>query len=129
MSTPQLSIVLPVYNVDRWLSECLNSIRAQTFTDWEALLVDDGSTDFSGVICDHYSHRDPRFKVIHQENRGVSAARNVGIEAAAGDLLVFIDPDDFVSTNYFRELISELRCIDADVAVSAVNVTAENGNL
>lgn len=128
MSNPQLSIVLPVYNVDRWLSECLNSIRAQTFTDWEALLVDDGSTDFSGVMCDNFARRDPRFKVIHQRNRGVSAARNAGIEASTAPLLAFVDPDDFLNECYFAERISKMQRIDADIAISAVNVVAEDGS-
>lgn len=128
MSIPQLSIVLPVYNVDRWLPECLNSIQAQTFTDWEALLIDDGSTDFSGVMCNNFARRDPRFKVIHQENKGVSCARNAGIEAATAPLLSFVDPDDFISVGFFQELISELRRIDADIAISAVNAVAEDGN-
>lgn len=128
MSTPQLSIVLPVYNVDRWLSECLNSIRAQTFTDWEALLVDDGSTDFSGVMCDNFARRDPRFKVIHQENRGVSAARNAGIEASTAPLLSFIDPDDLLNERHFAELISEMRRVDADVSVCSHYYVDEHGD-
>jgi len=129
MSAPQLSIVLPVYNVDKWLNECLNSIQAQIFTDWEALLVDDGSTDFSGVICDSFARLDSRFKVIHRENAGVSAARNMGLEEAAGDLLAFIDPDDLISPNYFQSLISELQRIDADVAVCAYYFMEENGGI
>lgn len=128
MSSPQLSAILPVYNVDPYLNQCLNSIQAQSFTEWEALLVDDGSTDFSGVICDNFARRDPRFKVIHQENAGVSAARNRGLEAAAGDLLAFIDPDDFVNECYFSELVSEMRRTDADVATSSVNAVSEDGS-
>lgn len=127
MNTPQLSVILPIFNVDRWLPECLDSIRAQTFTDWEALLVDDGSTDFSGVMCDNYARRDPRFKVIHQRNRGVSAARNAGIEASTAPLLAFIDPDDFLNECYFSELISEMRRVDADVSVCTHSYVDENG--
>lgn len=128
MSTPQLSIVLPVFNVAPYLNQCLNSIQAQTFMDWEALLVDDGSTDFSGTVCDNFARRDPRFKVIHQGNSGVSAARNAGLEATCAPLIAFVDPDDFISQNYFQTLLSEFRRIDADIAVSSVNVTAEDGN-
>ena len=109
-----LSVVVPVYDVDPWLSECLDSIQRQSFTQWECILVDDGSKDFSGVICDSYSRRDSRFKVIHQKNGGVSAARNTGIEAATAPLLSFVDPDDFLSKNYFDELVAELTRINAD---------------
>lgn len=127
MSTPQLSIVLPVYNVDRWIGQCLSSIQAQTFTDWEAILVDDGSRDFSGVICDNFSRRDPRFKVIHQRNSGVSAARNAGIAAATAPLLSFIDPDDFISENYFSCLVGDLMAANAECAVSTFQCVLENG--
>lgn len=128
MSTPQLSAVLPIYGVDKWLPECLNSIRAQTFTDWECILVDDGSLDFSGIICDSFARQDPRFKVIHQRNSGVSAARNAGIEASTAPLLRFVDPDDFLSVNFFQELISEMRRIDADVSVCSHYYVDEHGD-
>lgn len=127
MSAPQLSIILPIFDVGRWLPECLDSIQAQTFMDWEAILVDDGSRDFSGIICDSFARRDSRFKVIHQRNSGVSAARNAGIEAATAPLLGFIDPDDFISPNYFSELISEMQRIDADVSVCAYYYADESG--
>lgn len=123
----ELSVVLPVYNVDPYLNACLNSIAAQTFQDWEAILVDDGSTDFSGIICDSYSRRDDRFRVIHQENQGVSVARNAGIDAATAPLLAFIDPDDYISTRYFELLIQGMRRIDANVAVSSTCLIQENG--
>mgnify|MGYP003317013442 CR=1 FL=1 len=74
--SPELSIIIPVYNVDKWLDQCLDSVKQQTYTDFECILVDDGSTDFSGIMCDSYAKTDPRFIVIHQENAGVSAARN-----------------------------------------------------
>ena len=100
--TPELFIIVPTYNVDPYLNACLDSIAAQSFRDWEVILVDDGSTDFSGIICDSCSRKDSRFHVIHQKNAGVSAARNAGIDVATAPLLAFIDPDDFVSTNYFE---------------------------
>lgn len=125
----ELSIVLPVYNVDPYINDCLDSIAAQTFQDFECLLVDDGSTDLSGIICDSYSRRDDRFRVIHQENAGVSSARNAGIEAAAAPLLAFIDPDDYVSTDYFELLIQGMRRIDADIAVSSFRLVQEDGNV
>lgn len=127
-NNPELSIILPVYNVAPWLFECLDSIAAQTFTNFEAILVDDGSTDFSGLFCDSYARKDSRFRVIHQSNQGVSAARNVGIEAARAPLLAFIDPDDFISPNFFDGLITALRRENADVAVSGVYYVEEDGD-
>lgn len=105
MNNPELSIVVPVYNVDEWLEECLKSIQNQTFTNWECILVDDGSKDWSGTICDNYSKKDKRFCVVHQENKGVSAARNVGIDKAKGNYISFIDPDDYISTNFYSVMI------------------------
>lgn len=123
----ELSIVLPVYNVAQYLPDCLNSLSAQTFTDWEAVLVDDGSTDFSGIICDSYSRKDGRFRVIHQENQGVSAARNAGIEAASAPLLSFIDPDDAISENFFSCLVGDLLDTGAEIAVSSFFYVTEQG--
>ena len=127
-NNPELSVILPVYNVAPWLFECLDSVAAQTFTNFEAILVDDGSTDFSGLFCDSYARKDSRFRVIHQSNQGVSAARNVGIEAARAPLLAFIDPDDFISPNFFDGLITALRRENADVAVSGVYYVEEDGD-
>ncbi|MBR3222428.1 MAG: glycosyltransferase family 2 protein [Kiritimatiellae bacterium] len=92
--TPFFSIVIPVYNVAPYLRECLDSVLAQTFADWEALCVDDGSTDGSGAILDEYAAKDSRIKVLHTGNRGVSAARNSGIDAASGEYVTFLDGDD-----------------------------------
>ncbi len=89
-----ISIVVPVYNVEMYLSECIDSLRAQTYEDIEILLIDDGSSDRSGAICDSYAERDERIRVFHAENQGVSAARNRGIEEATGEYVVFVDSDD-----------------------------------
>ena len=94
--SPKITIIVPVYNVERYLRRCLDSIAAQTFTDWECILIDDGSPDTSGTICDEYAANDGRFRVIHQENRGVSAARNAGLDAARGEWIAFVDSDDWV---------------------------------
>lgn len=123
----RLSIVLPVYNVDQYLNACLDSIAAQTFKDFECFLVDDGSTDFSGIICGSWAKKDPRFKVIHQENAGVSAARNAGIDAATAPLLAFIDPDDFISENYFSCLVGDLLATNAECSVCNFLYVLENG--
>ncbi|MFQ3588414.1 MAG: glycosyltransferase family 2 protein, partial [Fimbriimonadaceae bacterium] len=86
----KISIIVPVYNVEPYLAPCLDSLRAQTYPNFEAILVDDGSTDGSGAICDAYASADPRFHVVRQSNQGVSAARNAGMKQASGDYLLFV---------------------------------------
>lgn len=97
MNPPQISIIIPVYNSEKYLGECLESITKQTFTDFEVLLINDGSTDKSGAICDQYADKDFRFKVFHKENGGVSSARNFGLEKAIGEWITFVDSDDKIS--------------------------------
>lgn len=99
MKNPKLSIIIPVYNVQQYLRECLDSIIAQTFTDWECLLIDDGSIDKSSDICDEYSRKDSRFIVKHQQNRGQAAARNVALTIFKGDYVTFLDSDDKYGDN------------------------------
>lgn len=94
-----LSIIVPVYNVERYLPSCLDSIARLSAVEWEAVIIDDGSTDSSGDVCDNYAARDPRFRVIHQQNAGVSAARNAGLDAAHGEWIWFVDGDDIVNTS------------------------------
>lgn len=103
---PQVSIIVPVYKVEPYIRRCLDSILAQTFTDWECILVDDGSPDACGVICDEYVARDERFMVIHQENSGVNIARKNGVELASGEWVNFIDPDDFIPSTSLEKLLS-----------------------
>ena len=91
-----VSIIVPVYNVEEYLRECVDSILNQTYSDVEVILVDDGSTDQSGNICDEYAKMDSRIKVIHKKNGGVSAARNTGIGEASGEYLMFVDSDDAI---------------------------------
>ena len=91
-----ISVIVPIYNVEKYLSRALDSILAQTYHNWEAILVDDGSTDKSGSIADEYAQKDERFKVIHKENGGLSDARNVGMEHVTGEYLLFLDSDDFL---------------------------------
>lgn len=93
-----ISVVIPVYNVEDYLTECVNSVLAQTYTDWEAILVDDGATDSSGTMCDEYAAKDPRIRVIHQKNGGLSAARNTGLKAARGEYVYFLDSDDYIES-------------------------------
>lgn len=92
---PFISIIIPVYNAQEFLPNALGSIEAQDFADWEVILVDDGSTDGSPALCDSYAERDPRFRVIHQENAGTSAARNTALKAAQGEYITFMDNDDW----------------------------------
>ena len=114
---PLVSIVVPVYNCIQHLPECLKSIRSQTFTDWETVLVDDGSNDGSGDLCDREAASDPRFRVIHKENGGVSTARNAGIDAARGTYLAFIDSDDLIVPTYLEKLSRAAQRFDADIAI------------
>ena len=92
MNNPQISVIVPVYNAEKWLRRCVDSILAQTFTDFELLLIDDGSTDGSPAICDEYAQRDSRIKVFYQKNSGVSAARNSGLDHARGEWILLWMP-------------------------------------
>lgn len=105
INTPKISVIVPVYNVEKVLHYCVESILNQKFSDFELILVDDGSPDNSGRICDEYVKKDTRVKVIHKNNGGVSSARNAGIEAALGEYLCFVDSDDYLESNYLKELI------------------------
>lgn len=105
----QVSIVVPVYNVAPYVDQCLSSIAAQTLADIEVIVVDDGSTDGSGAICDEWAARDSRFTVVHQPNRGLSAARNAGLDRATAEYIQFVDSDDYVSPRYTEELLKAAR--------------------
>lgn len=112
-----VSIIVPVYNVAAYLEECIESILHQTFRDFELLLINDGSTDNSGAICDRYSSRDARIIVIHKENGGLSSARNAGLDIATGDYIVFVDSDDEITENAVETLYNELIATSADVVM------------
>lgn len=101
---PKISVIVPVYNVEKYLRRCVDSILAQTFTDFELLLIDDGSKDKSGEICDEYAKTDNRVKVFHKENGGVSSARNLGLDNAKGEYLFFFDGDDWLDPIYLTDL-------------------------
>ena len=100
----EVSIIIPVYNVEKYLSKCLDSIINQSFKNFELLLIDDGSSDNSGKICDEYAMNDKRIKVIHKKNEGVSRARNIGIDLSKGRYIMFCDSDDFVKRDWCKKL-------------------------
>ena len=104
MKDPTISIIVPVYNAENYLHDCLNSIRSQTFTDFEVLLIDDGSDDHSLSILQDFHAMDTRFLVLHQVNRGASSARNVGLENAVGEFVCFVDADDKIAPTYLEDL-------------------------
>ncbi len=111
-----LSVIVPVYGVEQYLPPCVDSILAQTWTDFELILVDDGSPDNCGAICEEYAARDSRVRVIHRENGGLSAARNSGLKEAKGEYITFIDSDDLVSEDFLRRMLQALRASGADMA-------------
>ena len=116
----KVSIIVPVYNCENYLERCFDSIRSQILTDWQCIVIDDGSTDRSGDICDRYAEMDDRFTVIHQKNRGVSAARNLGLSMAEGEYVGFVDSDDWIESDMFSILYTEARDTGSDVAVCGV---------
>ena len=103
---PKLSVIVPVYNTEKYLRECIDSILAQTFTDFELILVDDGSTDRSGAICDEYAEKDARIQVIHQENGGITVARKSGVRAASGEYVTFVDSDDWIDQEMYHTMFT-----------------------
>ncbi len=112
-----ISVIIPVYNVEKYLDRCIISVLKQSYSNIEVILVDDGTQDSSGKICDKYAFTDSRVKVIHKTNGGLSDARNVGIAASNGKYIAFIDSDDFVSARYIEKLYYALLSADADISV------------
>lgn len=117
---PKLSIIVPVYNVRDYLEICVNSILAQTFTDFELILVDDGSTDGCGKMCDSFAERDSRISVIHKENGGVVSARKTGIQAARGKYAGYVDGDDWIDENMYEEMVACMDKYDCDLVMCDV---------
>ncbi|MCI8550027.1 MAG: glycosyltransferase family 2 protein [Lachnospiraceae bacterium] len=126
--SPAVSVIVPVYNVSPWLDECMESVVNQTFSDFEVILVDDGSTDDSGDKCERWEEKDRRIKVIHKENEGPSKARNLGIQEAKGTYLVFLDGDDWLDSRFLELLYGSVTETDADMAECDVyRVNSETG--
>lgn len=110
-----ISVIVPVYNVESYVAECIESIQNQTYMNLEIILVNDGSTDASGDICDQYAAYDERIQVIHKENAGVSAARNTGIESANGDYIGFVDSDDYIAPTMYEDMLKLMAEHDLDI--------------
>ena len=119
-----ISVIVPVYNVETYLEECLDSIQNQTYTDFEVLLVNDGSTDGSQAICERYCKENRRFHLLNQTNQGLSAARNKGVEISTGEYIVFVDSDDIIKTNYLEKLMQYMT-EDVDIVESQFTVSNE----
>ena len=126
---PLVSVILPVYNVENYLSKCVDTVIGQTYKNIEIILVDDGSTDKSGEICDEYAAKDSRVKVIHQKNGGVSSARNTGIDASRGDYIGFIDSDDAIDPDMYSILLNEALSHDSDISCCLMDTVSIDGNV
>jgi len=129
MQKPLLSVVVPVYKAEKYLHRCVNSILNQTLNDLELILVDDGSPDNSGAICDEYAKKDDRVRVVHKPNGGAASARNVGIDIANGEYIGFCDSDDYLNVNMYKELLDVLKENNLDSITCLSNTRDESGNL
>jgi len=118
---PKISIIIPVYNVEKYIEKCIDSVLAQTFTDFECILINDGSPDNSPAICDEYAKKDKRIKVIHKKNGGVSSARNAGLDIAQGEWVGFIDSDDWVDEKFLEFLYGNAVKHNVDVSICGIN--------
>lgn len=116
-STPKISVIVPVYKAEAYLHRCVDSLLVQTFLDFEVLLVDDGSPDRSGEICDEYAHKDGRVRVFHKKNGGVSSARQCGMDNAQGEYTIHADPDDWVEPDMLEELYRKAKEEDVDMVI------------
>lgn len=129
MDKPLISVIVPVYKVENFLDECIRSIVNQTYRNLEIILVDDGSPDHSPEICEAWARRDSRIKVIHQQNAGVSAARNKGLDIARGELFGFVDSDDYIAETMFEDLQCALQHSEKKIAVCSTYRVLMNGSV
>ena len=128
MNKPLISVIVPVYNVEAYLPKCVDSILAQTYVNLEIILVEDGTKDSSGRICDEYAKKDPRIRVIHKENGGLSSARNAGMDIAKGDYFGFVDSDDWIEPDMYEKMLGLAEKYDADlVCASRYDVDGATG--
>lgn len=126
---PKISVIVPVYKAEKYLHKCVDSLLAQTFTDFEILLIDDGSPDKSGEICDEYALKDNRIRVFHKENGGVSSARQCGLDNARGEYIIHADPDDWVEANMLEELYAKAKEEDADMVICDYWIESDYGSI
>ena len=117
-----ISVIVPVYKVEKYLGKCMDSILAQTYKNLEIILVDDGSPDRCPILCDEYAQKDKRIKVVHKKNGGVSSARNVGLDIASGDLIAFVDSDDYVQCDMYQKLLEKIDNAGSDVVIGGYNI-------
>lgn len=126
---PYISVIVPVYNAEGYIHRCVDSLLQQTYIDFEIILVDDGSPDGSGAICDEYARKDSRVKVIHKENGGVASARQLGIDNAKGEYTIHADPDDWVEPTMLEQLCNKAKAADADMVICDFWVDCEQQNI
>lgn len=126
MNNSLVSIIIPVYNVETYLRECVESVISQTYTNIEIWLIDDGSKDLSGIICDQYTEKDERVKVVHKENGGLSSARNIGLDYANGEYILFLDSDDIIPNDAVKVLLEVLEKNNVDIAIGNIMFFEEN---
>ena len=126
---PLVSIIIPIYNVEKYIHQCIDSITSQTYRNLEIILVDDGSPDNCGLICDEYQAKDSRVKVIHKENGGISDARNAGIDNAKGDYLMFVDSDDWVEPTYCERALEQAILQNAACVAFGITTIRTNGEI
>lgn len=126
---PLVSVIVPVYNVYPYLHEAIDSVINQTYTNLEIILIDDGSTDGSGEICDEYAERDSRIRVIHQDNKGLSAARNIGLDSMNGEILAFLDPDDAFHYSFIEKSLAVMINEDADMVLCKYDIQYTTNHL
>lgn len=129
MKEIKVSVIVPVYNVEPFLVKCLDSIQTQTYTNWEAILIDDGSTDASGQICDEYAKKDNRFIVVHQKNGGLSNARNTGLSMVSGEYMAFCDSDDYYMPEMLEKLVILVQTTGKDICMCGFFIVDEEGNI
>lgn len=124
----KISVIVPVYNVEQFIKKCIDSIRLQSYSNLEIILVDDGSTDASSQICDEYAQIDERICVLHRKNEGPSSARNAGLDAATGEYIAFIDSDDYIAENYFEVLLQVLKETSVEMSLVRYQSVDEENN-
>ena len=129
MNQPLLSVIVPCYNVEKYIDKCISSIVNQTYTHLEIILIDDGSADSTGIMCDAWQERDQRIRVIHKENEGVSYARKTGVEHATAEYVTFVDPDDWIDKNMYTNMMTALLSTNSDIAQCGFCNVFENDSI